>query len=427
MRRERGQPGRWLASRSFCQSVILSFHQSVVQSICLFKLSVSHSFISSFSHSVIPSVSHSFIPSSTHSVTLPAITQATCSLAAPLKKMILLRWQEKATPGDGDLRPPHTQALRTAVVSSEKTGTSMSENLSSKPPQGAQDKCQSPLFEEFSDDEFEVVKESRASGEREAGVMETTDLTDLSDSREGEREGVGKMEDMGHLVGDSRHEEGEGQESGSDLNISNISDVSDVSMESKPHPSQTPPPPATPPNAVNVSDISSDMDLREESVEGEEAPPPPLISSGPTTMEGGKAAGKEEEEGRGGEREEEGERLGGGSHRARSLEEVMLESQGRGVEEEGGRREMRGGKSLEDLLDSAGGMGEFAPEMGQLSARKQLGIEGREGEGGGSLTASPETKEGQAPLAGTPLTPAGGVPGRRKKVCSTLTLVFIPW
>lgn len=280
------------------------------------------------------------------------------------------------------------------------------------------DTCQSPLFEEFSDNEFEV-RETRTDSEVEGEVRverghrdrergdQNRDTNRIPETEEGgleETTGTGEQSTGG---------------SGTAVEKNNTGEVSNL----VPGTQQVLATPTAPPTSANISDISSDM---EDSCTEREPPPPPTdtptMSGGPNETVTSEAAPQE----KGGDLKEHlksdvREKSVEIVRKPKSLEELMSEDVGSefkpagsggggrgeveedvvgGRREEGftGRREGRVGKTLEELMvmdmATSGGGGDQSAEVGVTPARRG----GVEGEGGiSTVTPDPRDLQAQAP------------------------------
>ena len=373
-----------------------------------------------------------------------------CS-SVPLKKRMLRRWQENEVSDDKSTLQTQISTVQTIKTTStpSKAKSSVKDSVfsyvaTSTDDSEPQETCRSPLFEEFSDNEFELVKECRTDSEREeeggedgretgekgsAEKDEDTDRMQVAREGEGEREGmgVGRASDDQSSVVTAAMETTETREKVAGLNLEQRF--------------QSPPPPISPPTSSNVSDISSDIDSKEDSFNDKDAlssnpPPPPLTDSAgepPATAENTVSEPTGQLQERSGESKEHITNDSGEKTveviRKKSLEELMSENIESAVassganrvdteeerqsvkREEGylvGRREGRGGKSLEelmvmDMVSSGIGGGDLLMEGGLTPARRGGGGEGEVG--GSYLTPDPRDVQGQLP---------GKTPGKRK-------------
>ena len=386
--------------------------------------------------------------------------------------MMLRRWKKNGAV-DGSRHSLQTPSLPspTSKTAVSKPRVQSAERLpDAAVPSGAgaaggerdlQETCRSPLFEEFSDNEFEVVREGRLDSEREGDGGEAGHGTEREmvrgerDEMEDKMDRDGEGEEGGGMEGERRGSseklaevttvaENPVMEEESDLSIANSSGISDISLETKPHPSkqaQTPPPPSTPPGAVDISDISSDMEHRDHSLtDGDSSTPqppahlhvhvPPLTEVDTSAGgEGEKAeadseltAEKEDEKSGDSKERESGDKSVEVIRKTKSLEELMMsedaESYGAsgggrmGSEEEaqmgrreegyGIRREGRGGKSLEDLM---------VMDMASGGA-------GREGEADVGWLGAPDPRDSQGQLGGK-------TPGKRKVTYNMICIAVV--
>ena len=371
-----------------------------------------------------------------------------CS-SVPLKKRMLRRWQENEVSDDKSTLQTQISTVQTVKTTStpSKAKSSVKDSVfsyvaTSTDDSEPQETCRSPLFEEFSDNEFELVKECRTDSEREEGGGEEGRETGEKGSAEKDedtdrmqvvREGKGEREGMG--VGRASDDQSSVVTAAMETTETQ-GKVAGLNMEPR-----SPPPPISPPTSSNVSDISSDIDSKEDSFTDKDTlssnpPPPPLTDSAgepPVTAENTVSGPTGQLQERSGESKEHITNDSGEKTveviRKKSLEELMSENiesavassgvsrvdteeERQGVKrEEGylvGRREGRGGKSLEelmvmDMVSSGIGGRDLLMEGGLTPARRGGGGEGEVG--GSYLTPDPRDVQGQLP---------GKTPGKRK-------------
>ena len=286
-------------------------------------------------------------------------------------------------------------------TSERHVGTVLDDGVTSSKEGEPRDTCQSPLFEEFSDNEFEV-KETRTDSELEGEVER---------ERERERErGARERERGGQNRDTNRAAETEGSLIGSDGQSTEIGEKTNTEerLNLVPRPQQVLAPPTAPPTPANISDISSDMEdsCTEKETSPTKPPPPPPDNPASISRESETVSSEAVAQEKGGDLKEHlktdlRDKSVEVVRKPKSLEELMSEdlgsevrpvgggAGGRGEAEEdvmgvrreegvGGRREGRVGKTLEELMvmDMAGG-GEQSTEVGVTPRRG-----GGEGKGG---------------------------------------------
>ena len=299
-------------------------------------------------------------------------------LPVPLKQRMLRRWQKREinhTPKNVVTSVSKTTSVH--VWNSERQLT----EVGGCPPtsegrRGSREKCQSPLFEEFSDNEFDEEKEFRLESEREGrrGSGERERDETHSDRTQNERPAGDDGRDITTAVEGVNIREPQGAPQ------PNIGDVSGAITPSSHD--------ARGDNiTTRVDDVTSDQSC--------------------VKMEDRVGESREKVGGEGGAEKVEAVR------KPKSLEELMSEdmemtgvTRGEGEEEgSGGRREGRGGggKSLEELMgEDMGGSGVVAEHVMEQSL---LTRRGGEGESLLLMAADPREMQGQLP---------GKTPAKRK-------------